>query len=102
MESRRQKREGWLLLAPALIILTAITVSPLLQTVWLSFTDTEITSRAQPVNWIGLENYSWTLTDPDFHDALRRTLYFTVVSVGLDTVIAVAVALLVTIARVRH
>lgn len=97
MESRRQKREGWLLLAPALIILTAITVSPLLQTVWLSFTDKEITSRPQAVNWIGLENYSWTLTDPDFQEALGRTFYFTVVSVGLETVIAVAVALLLNL-----
>ena len=87
------KRERWLLLAPALIVLAAITVSPLLRTVWLSFTDEEITSIAQPVNFIGFANYSYTLTDPDFHDALKRTLYFTIVSVGLETVIAVVVAL---------
>ena len=97
MESRLRTRERWLLLAPALIILAAITVSPLLRTVWLSFTDEEITSIAQPVNFIGLENYSYTLTDPDFHDALRRTLYFTIVSVGLETVIAVVVALLLNL-----
>ena len=66
MEGWRQTRERWLLLAPALIILAAITVSPLLQTVWLSFTDREITSIAQPVHFIGLENYAYTLTDPDF------------------------------------
>jgi multiple sugar transport system permease protein len=93
MESWRQKRERWLLLAPALIILSAVTVSPLLQTAWLSFTDTEITSRSQTVSWIGLENYSYALTDPDFHAALWRTLYFTIGSVGLETVIAIAVAL---------
>ena len=93
MGSWRQKRERWLLLAPALIILGAVTVSPLFQTAWLSFTDTEITSRSQTVSWIGIENYSYALTDPDFHAALWRTLYFTIVSVGLETVIAIAVAL---------
>src|SRR5215468_3042151 len=93
MESWRQKRERWLLLAPALIILSAVTVSPLLQTAWLSFTDKQITSRSETVSWIGLENYSYALTDPDFHSALWRTLYFTVVSVGLETVIAIVVAL---------
>lgn len=93
MWSRRQKREGWLLLAPALIILSIVTVAPLVETVWLSFTDKEITSLPQEVHFIGLENYSWALTDPDFIDSLWRTLYFTVASVGLETLIAVAVAL---------
>jgi multiple sugar transport system permease protein len=97
MESWRQRGERWLLLAPALLILSAVTVSPLLQTVWLSFTDKQITSRRQAVNWIGFENYFYTLTDPDFHDSLWRTLYFTIASVSLETVIAVAVALLLNI-----
>ncbi len=89
----RQRREAWLLLSPALIILAAVTFAPLFETVWLSFTDKEITSKPQVVHWIGLENYGWALTDPDFIDALWRTLYFTGASVGLETIIAVAVAL---------
>jgi multiple sugar transport system permease protein len=93
MESWRQRRERWLLLAPALLILAAVTVSPLFQTAWLSFTDKEITARSQAVSWIGFENYAWALTDPDFHAALWRTLYFTIISVGLETVIAIVVAL---------
>ena len=97
MESGRQKREGWLLLAPALIILAVVTASPLVQTVWLSFTDKQITSKPQVVHFIGLENYAWTLTDRDFLDALWRTLYFTGASVGLETVVAIAVALLLNL-----
>ena len=97
MESWRQKREGWLLLAPALIILAVVTVAPLFQTIWLSFTDKEITSKAQTVHFIGLENYAWTLTDPDFLDAIWRTLYFTGTSVALETVVAIAVALLLNL-----
>jgi multiple sugar transport system permease protein len=93
MEGWRQKREAWLLLSPALLILAVVTFAPLVETVWLSFTDKEITSKPQVVKWIGLGNYSWALTDPDFLDALSRTLYFTGASVGLETVIAIAVAL---------
>ncbi len=89
----RRKREAWLLLAPALLILAVVTFAPLIRTVWLSFTDEVITSRPQVVKWIGLENYSWALTDPDFIDALWRTLHFTFASVAIETVIAVAVAL---------
>lgn len=97
MGSWRQKREGWLLLAPALIILAVVTVAPLFQTIWLSFTDKEITSKAQDVHFIGLENYAWTLTDPDFLDAIWRTLYFTGASVALETIVAIAVALLLNL-----
>jgi multiple sugar transport system permease protein len=94
MSSWRQQREAWLLLAPALIILAIVTVWPLARTVWLSFTDAKITALKVPVHFIGFENYAWTLTDPYFLKALIRTVYFTVVSVALETVIAIAVALL--------
>ena len=97
MDGRRQQREAWLLLAPALIILAVVTVWPLARTVWLSFTDAKITAMKDPVHWIGLENYAWTLTDPYFLKALVRTFYFTVASVGLETVIAIAVALLLNL-----
>ncbi len=97
MEGRRQQREAWLLLAPALLILAVVTVWPLARTVWLSFTDAKITALKVPVHWIGFENYAWTLTDPYFLKALERTVYFTVASVGLETVIAIAVALLLNL-----
>lgn len=92
-----QKQEAWLLLAPALLILGVITFSPLVKTIWLSFTDAEITALAQKVSWVGLENYVYALTDPDFRDSLGRTIYFTVVSVGFETLLGVAVALLLNL-----
>lgn len=94
MSAISRSREKWVLLFPAILVLSLITVLPFLQTVWTSFTDAEITAREQPVNWIGLENYIWALTDPDFLEALGRTMYFTVVSVGLEGVLGIAVALL--------
>ncbi|WP_243546951.1 carbohydrate ABC transporter permease [Pseudodesulfovibrio tunisiensis] len=97
MESWRRKREVWVLLAPALAILAVVTFTPLLRTLWLSFTNAEITALDQAVEWVGFENYIWALTDPDFRDALWRTLYFTIMSVGLETVFGVAVAMLLNV-----
>ncbi|WP_244274672.1 sugar ABC transporter permease [Labrenzia sp. OB1] len=83
-----------MLLAPAMFVLALITMVPLANTLWLSFTDTRITAIAAPVHFIGLENYIYALTDPDFQAALYRTLYFTIVSVGLEGVLGIAVAVL--------
>lgn len=94
MLGRRQLREKWFLLAPAMAVLALITLMPLANTFWLSFTDKRISALPTPTHFIGLENYIYALTDPDFQDALFRTLYFTVVSVGLEGVIGVAIAVL--------
>lgn len=94
MFGRRRKKEKWILLAPAILVLALITVIPLANTFWLSFTDTRISAIPSPVRFIGLENYIYALTDPEFREALYRTLYFTIVSVGLEGILGVAVAVL--------
>ncbi|MBO6511190.1 MAG: sugar ABC transporter permease [Roseibium sp.] len=94
MFGRRRKKEKWILLAPAILVLALITLIPLANTFWLSFTDTRISAIPSPVRFIGLENYIYALTDPEFREALYRTLYFTIVSVGLEGILGVAVAVL--------
>lgn len=94
MFGRRRKKEKWKLLAPAILVLALITLIPLANTFWLSFTDTRISAIPSPVRFIGLENYIYALTDPEFREALYRTLYFTIVSVGLEGILGVAVAVL--------
>lgn len=94
MTGLNRTREKWILLAPAILVLLAITVFPFAQTLHLSFTDAQITARNESPSWIGFENFSYALTDPYFRDSLMRTLYFTFVSVGLEGVLGIAVALL--------
>ena len=93
MKGWRQYGETTALLAPALIIMAIVTFTPLVRTVWLSFTNAEITALTVPVDWVGLENYVYALTDPDFRDALWRTFYFTFISVGLETALGLGVAI---------
>jgi multiple sugar transport system permease protein len=94
MTNRNRKGEAWILLLPATLLLSVILVLPFFQTVTTSLTDAEISAIPAKPNWIGLENYFWALTDPYFREALGRTIYFTLVSVGLECALGVAVALL--------
>ncbi|EPJ55393.1 MAG: putative sugar ABC transporter, permease protein [Osedax symbiont Rs2] len=88
------KQQKWLLLAPALTVLALISFVPFVKTLWLSFSDSEISALPTVVSFIGLENYIYALTDPDFISSLGRTLYFTFISVGAEVILGVAVALL--------
>ena len=87
-------RQAWALLLPLLVIIVTVTGYPLISTVHLSFTDASLTGRHVAPHWVGFENYAYVFTDPDFGDAFQRTLYFTFVSVGIEILLGVLVALL--------
>ncbi|ELP23122.1 MULTISPECIES: carbohydrate ABC transporter permease [Pantoea] len=91
---QREQRQAWVLLAPMLLVMLLLTAWPLLRTIWLSFTDAALIGSGESPAWIGLENYLYALTDPDFRASIWRTLYFTVVSVTFEGIIGVLVALL--------
>jgi multiple sugar transport system permease protein len=92
--SQREQRQAWVLLAPMLFVMGLLTAWPLLRTIWLSFTDAALIGTGGEINYVGIENYLYALTDPDFLASIMRTLYFTVVSVALEGIIGVLVALL--------
>lgn len=91
---QREQRQAWVLLAPMLLVMLLLTAWPLLRTIWLSFTDAALIGSGETPAWIGLENYLYTLSDPDFRASIWRTLYFTLVSVTVEGIIGVLVALL--------
>ncbi|QIA54808.1 sugar ABC transporter permease (plasmid) [Pantoea agglomerans] len=91
---QREQRQAWVLLAPMLLVMLLLTAWPLLRTIWLSFTDAALIGSGEIPAWIGLENYLYALSDPDFRASIWRTLYFTLVSVTVEGIIGVLVALL--------
>lgn len=91
---QREQRQAWVLLAPMLLVMLLLTAWPLLRTIWLSFTDAALIGSGETPGWIGLENYVYALSDPDFRASIGRTLYITLVSVTFEGVIGVLVALL--------
>ena len=89
-----RERQAWYLLLPMLAIMAAVTGYPLLSTVRLAFTDAILTGYRSGFHWVGWENFRYVLSDPDFADAFRRTLYFAIASVAIELLLGVLVALL--------
>lgn len=94
MAPAQQDRTAWLLLMPMISIMVLVTAFPLLNTLWLAFTDAGLTGQGYVWQWVGLENFAYILDDSDFRAAVGRTAYFTVLSVSAEVVLGVLVALL--------
>ncbi len=81
-----------LLLLPALVALVALIGWPLLDTVWLSFTDAPLGGTSG--QFIGLDNYVNALRAPAFLQALGVTALFTIFTVSIEIIIGLCVGLL--------
>ncbi|MCE1252416.1 MAG: sugar ABC transporter permease [Anaerolineae bacterium] len=86
---------GLLLILPSLIIILGIALQPILTTLYLSFFDASLSKTAE-MAFVQLQNYTSLLSDPLFWQTIWRTLYFTVVSVGLELALGIALAQLIT------
>ena len=86
--------EPWLLLAPMLIVLATVTVWPLARTAYLSFMHASLDAGDLP-RFIGFGNYLALMKDGDWWHAVRNTAFFAVISVTLETLAGVAIALLI-------
>ena len=91
---QQDARTAWLLLAPSLLVLLGITLWPVISTLILSFFNAP-TGINQPRTFVGLANYIGMVTDQLFWETIWRTLYFTVVSVGLELGLGLAIAQLI-------
>ena len=84
----------WLFPAPAVLLVAAIIVYPIIYTVWMSLQEWLASSLTAP-KFIGTANYRRILFgDPRFQIAVVRTLYFTGLVIAGETVLGVAMALL--------
>jgi len=83
----------YLLLLPALAILTYVVAIPLVQGIYNSFTSYEL-ARASEQAWTGLANYRRLLADPIFRVALRNSGIWTVTIVSAQLVLGLGIAML--------
>lgn len=86
------KKPQTLFLAPAALVLLAVTVYPVFYTFWLSFCRYHLVSGGPRFIWI--ENYRQLFGDARFWNALFNTVYFTAVSVSIELVLGLAIAVL--------
>lgn len=91
--ARSHRRAGWLFLAPTLAALALVALWPLLRTLFFSTTDALLDD---PTNYgfVWLDNFIDVARDPQWWRAVENTLVFTIVSVALETLLGLAIALL--------
>lgn len=88
----RRRRTAWLFLAPLLLVLAAVAGWPLLRTIAFSFTDAYLSDLAA-WQFVGFDNYLYLAEDPLWWRAVTNTVIFAVVSVFLETLLGLAIAL---------
>jgi trehalose/maltose transport system permease protein len=92
--TRSRERLAWLLVLPSLLVVAIVALYPLIETFRLSFTNTRLASAREPRN-VGFANYQSLLQEGAFRDALSHTVVFTVSSVLLETLLGLAIALVI-------
>lgn len=88
-----ETRLGWLLCAPAVIAMLAVTAYPILHAVWLSLFRYDLRFPDQRT-FVGLANYLSVLGSEVWWRSLANTLLITVGSVAVELVLGLAFALI--------
>ena len=90
--TRNEKRLGWKLTAPAVIVMLAVTAYPMLNALWLSLFSYRLTD-ADAREFVGLRNYGVILTDSLWWQDVFTTTIITVITVAVELVIGFAFAM---------
>jgi multiple sugar transport system permease protein len=90
--NRSERRLAWMLCAPAVFVMLAVTVYPIVYAIWLSLhrSDLRFPSASK---FIGLSNYGHVLSSPVWWADVAHTLIIAVFSVSLELVLGMALAL---------
>jgi multiple sugar transport system permease protein len=88
----RDQRLAFMLVAPAATLMLAVTAYPIGYAIWLSLQRNNL-ATPNDTRFIGLDNYQTVLTDRYWWTALAVTLSITTVSVLIEFVVGLALAL---------
>ncbi|GAA2043863.1 sugar ABC transporter permease [Polymorphospora rubra] len=90
---KAERRLGWLLCAPAALVMVAVTAYPIFYSVWLSLQRFDLKFPDQR-EFIGLENYVTVLTNEFWWTAFGVTMLITVVTVAVELVLGMGLAII--------
>ncbi len=98
VNKKSERKAAYIFIIPAVVLLAAFLLYPALQTVRYAFTDYNI-MRPDRIKFCGLNNFMELFQDKDFWIAVKNTLHFTVLVVPFQTILALALALLISSRR---
>lgn len=94
--SKRQPEGGWRVawwfLLPSLIGFLAFFLIPTLRGIYIGFTDWNLLRNEG--EWQGTQNYSDLISDDKFWNSMWVTLQYVIINIGTQTVLAIAIAVM--------
>src|SRR6266487_4105867 len=82
----------YFLVLPTVLVILAVAAYPILNSIWLSFLDSPLSPSAK---FIGLSNFVQLFRSRDFITSIGTTLTFAIISVALETILGLGIALLI-------
>ncbi len=92
--AQSQSRLAWMLLFPTLAVVAFVALWPLIQTIWMSFTDARLASGEAP-EFVGAQNYLDLMRDGFWWNSVLTTILFTIITVVVEFVLGLIVALVI-------
>ncbi len=90
---KRLARLGWGFSAPALIVIAAVTIFPIVYSVVMSFNHVTVTGNGFSLDGFTVSNYNLLIHAALWRDALFFTVYYTVVTVVFELILGTCIAL---------
>lgn len=91
---KRNTRMGYLMLLPSVLLILVLIMYPAINTIYQSFFEIRTQTAALGSKFVGFGNYVKAFHDEHFWDTLWWTLVFTAVSVFMELIIGMSLALL--------
>lgn len=89
---RREARAGWMFVAPATIHLLLFAILPIGFTMYLSLFRWKLYQPTK--SFVGINNYSYSVTDPAFLNSLWNSLKYALAAVPSGIIVALGIAIL--------
>jgi multiple sugar transport system permease protein len=90
---KRMARLGWTFTSPALIIIGAVTIFPIVYSVVISFSNANVSGNGVALNGFTTSNYSLVLKNSTWHYALGFTIIYTAITVLVELILGTMIAL---------
>lgn len=81
--------QGYIYILPSLFFMVCFCLLPIFMSTYFSFTDYDIMTKA---DFVGVDNYSKIFSDKYIIDALKNTFVYVIVTVPIQTFLALVFA----------
>jgi len=88
-----ERRLAAAMVSPSLIVIVIVAAYPIAYAIWLSLHQYSVIHPGLS-RWVGLDNYKDAVTSSTFWSSVKTTFIFTIISVSLELVIGMGMALL--------